>query len=482
MKKLFGILLACLMLTMVCFAADITVTLDGEVVDCESYGSPATIVEGRTLVPLRAIFEALGATVEWDQVTRTVTSEMGGTTIQLTVGSDTLYKNDEPVTLDVPGQIINDRTMVPARAIAEAYGVGVEWDAATRTVVLTKPVVEVPKVDLPEGTILYLTGETYTGNEGAYPENCPEIQVVENPDKPGDMVLYLETNVQDKQAWNYLWYPCEYVPGQAYLVTYSARPGNDAFGNPVVQGSFGTNIRTNATDKGVGSYVAEGGTWKNCAVIYTVPEDIDVEKDMKFGIFASPIQVDGYDHNLAFSFYVDNISVIPYDGDEDDGIKDPALFMPPTGAGVPAGFDINTAAGIEFDLSGLQATAGAYKEGVGFEFDTPAEDGDCLLMISDLDLDASKYAGVAVEFKRVYSAKAAHSQLFFTTTSNDNVNEEMSAKQQYIEAAPAADGFMVSYCDFTESSKWNGTINLIRFDPGDGAGNWIISKIKIIEK
>ena len=155
MKKLFGILLACLMLTMVCFAADITVTLDGEVVDCESYGSPATIVEGRTLVPLRAIFEALGATVEWDQVTRTVTSEMGGTTIQLTVGSDTLYKNDEPVTLDVPGQIINDRTMVPARAIAEAYGVGVEWDAATRTVVLTKPVVEVPKVDLPEGTILY---------------------------------------------------------------------------------------------------------------------------------------------------------------------------------------------------------------------------------------------------------------------------------------------------------------------------------------
>ena len=480
MKKLLVAMLAVAMLTMACFAADITVTLDGEPIDFADQAPE--IVEGRTLVPLRAIFEALGASVEWDQVTRTVTSEMGGTTIQLTVGSDTLYKNDEPVTLDVPAQIINSRTMVPARAIAESYGVGVEWDAATRTVVLTKPVVEAPKVELPEGTILYLTGENYTGKEGAYPENSSAIQVVENPDKAGDMVLYLETNVQEKQAWNYLWYPCEYVPGQTYLITYSARPGNDAFGNPIIQASFGTNVRTNATDKGVGSNMADGDAWKNIAIIYTIPEDIDVSKDMKFGIFASPVEVSGYDHNLAWSFYVDNISVIPYDGDEEDGIKDPALFMPPTGSGVPVGFDIDKAAGYSIDISGLQAVAGAYQEGVGFEFDTPAEDADCLLMMSDLALDASKYAGVAVEFKRIYSAKAAHSQMFFTTVSDDNVSEDKSAKQQYIEAAPAANGFMVSYFDFTEISKWNGTINMIRFDPGDGAGNWIISKIKVIEK
>ena len=54
MKKFLGIVLAALMLATVAFAADITVTLNGETVDCESYGSPATIVEGRTLVPLRA--------------------------------------------------------------------------------------------------------------------------------------------------------------------------------------------------------------------------------------------------------------------------------------------------------------------------------------------------------------------------------------------------------------------------------------------
>ena len=480
MKKFLGIVLAALMLATVAFAADITVTLDGEVVDVESYGSPATIVEGRTLVPLRAIFEALGASVEWDNVTRTVTSEKGADTISLTVGADTFYKNDEPIELDVPAQIINDRTMVPARAIAEAYGVGVEWDAATRTVVLTSPVV--PTVELPEGTILYLTGENYSDEVGVWGENNVGITVVENPDKEGDKVLYLETNVTEKQAWNYLWYSCEYVPGQRYLITYSAGPANDAFGNPIVQASFGTCVRTNGADKGVGSHAAEGGAWKNIAVIYTIPEDIDLAKDMRFGIFASPVEVAGYDHNLAWSFYLDNISVVPYDGAEEDGIKDASVFMGPTGAGVPTGFDIDSAAGVEVDLSKLSSTKGSYVKDKGFVFEAAEEDADSLVIIDGLNLDASKYCAVAVEFKKVSAAKAYTSQAFFTTTSSDSVSEEKSVRQLYSDAAPAADGFMVSYYDFSENAEWKGTVNMIRFDPGDGAGEWIVTKIKVIEK
>ena len=137
MKKFLGFMLAVLMLATVAMAADITVTLDGEVVDVESYGSPATIVEGRTLVPLRAIFEALGASVVWDNVTRTVTSVKGADTVQLTVGSDTFYKNDEPITLDVPAQIIEGRTMVSARFVAESLGCKVDWDGNTKTVIIT---------------------------------------------------------------------------------------------------------------------------------------------------------------------------------------------------------------------------------------------------------------------------------------------------------------------------------------------------------
>ena len=116
----------------------ITVTLNGEKIDCNHYGSEAVIIDGRTLVPLRAIFEALGASVEWDNATRTVTSKLGDTQIKLAVGDNNLYKNGNAVKLDVPASIINNRTMVPARAIAESFGVGVEWDAKTKTVLLTK--------------------------------------------------------------------------------------------------------------------------------------------------------------------------------------------------------------------------------------------------------------------------------------------------------------------------------------------------------
>ena len=99
---------------------------------------PAQIVDSRTLVPLRAIFEALGATVEWDGETRTVTSEMDGTNIKLTIDDKNLYVNGEAKVLDVPAMIIEGRTMVPARAVAEAYGATVAWDGETRTVTITK--------------------------------------------------------------------------------------------------------------------------------------------------------------------------------------------------------------------------------------------------------------------------------------------------------------------------------------------------------
>ena len=98
---------------------------------------PAIIVNGRTLVPLRAIFEALGATVEWDGSTQTVTSTLKGTTLKLTIGSNVLYKNGTPITLDVPAQLINNRTMVPVRAVSDAFGANVKWDGDTRTVYIS---------------------------------------------------------------------------------------------------------------------------------------------------------------------------------------------------------------------------------------------------------------------------------------------------------------------------------------------------------
>ena len=94
------------------------------------------IEDGRTLVPMRKIFETLGAAVDWNGETQTITSKKGDTTIVLTVGDTTAYKNGEPIELDVPAKIVNERTLVPVRFIAESLDIIVEWHDYTRVVAL----------------------------------------------------------------------------------------------------------------------------------------------------------------------------------------------------------------------------------------------------------------------------------------------------------------------------------------------------------
>ena len=113
---------------------EIKVVLDGKTL---SFDVPPQIINGRTLVPLRVIFEALGASVDWNDSTQTVTAVRGNTTVSLRIGSNMLVRNDAAISLDVPAQLINDRTMVPARAVAEAFEAKVDWIDATQTVVIT---------------------------------------------------------------------------------------------------------------------------------------------------------------------------------------------------------------------------------------------------------------------------------------------------------------------------------------------------------
>ena len=118
-------------------APEVSVFLDGARINFEDQ-APA-IVNERTLVPLRAIFEALGAKVEWDGATKTVTAVRGQDTVKLTIGDTKLYKNGQVAyELDVPAQIMGGGfTMVPVRAISESFGCKVDWVAALRAVVIT---------------------------------------------------------------------------------------------------------------------------------------------------------------------------------------------------------------------------------------------------------------------------------------------------------------------------------------------------------
>ena len=88
-------------------------------------------------MPLRAIFEALDAQVTWDGETRTVSAAKGDRSVSLTIDDVNATVNGAAEVLDVPAKIINDRTMVPVRFIAQSFGADVDWNPDTRTVIIT---------------------------------------------------------------------------------------------------------------------------------------------------------------------------------------------------------------------------------------------------------------------------------------------------------------------------------------------------------
>ena len=111
----------------------IRVFIDGRPVN---FDVPPQMIQGRVLVPLRGIFEQLGATVNYDAATSRILAIRGGQTVELTVGSREAAVDNSPMTLDVPAFTINGRTMVPLRFISEALGAGVQWLAANETILI----------------------------------------------------------------------------------------------------------------------------------------------------------------------------------------------------------------------------------------------------------------------------------------------------------------------------------------------------------
>ena len=140
MKKTISVALALItalgIFSFTALAADtISIKLDGKTVTAEV--PPFTDANGRTMVPVRLISEALGANVGWEGNTRTVTVTRGPTVIELQIDSPRITTNGATAAMDTAAVIKDDRTFVPVRYIAEALGLNVGWDAASKTVVLT---------------------------------------------------------------------------------------------------------------------------------------------------------------------------------------------------------------------------------------------------------------------------------------------------------------------------------------------------------
>ena len=125
------------------FASNVYVQLNGEIIDfTDSNGNrvDAQIVNNRTMVPLRKIFELLGATVEWDNSTRTASAHKDDVSIKLQIDNPVAEVSTNGITrkieLDSKPILINDRTMVPLRFISESLGKQVAWDAREQTAII----------------------------------------------------------------------------------------------------------------------------------------------------------------------------------------------------------------------------------------------------------------------------------------------------------------------------------------------------------
>ncbi len=129
-------------------------------------GTKPMIIEGRTLVPIRAIIEAFGGTVGWDEGAQAVLLNLEGNTIKLGIGSKTAYLNNKAETLDVAPAIYNERTMLPIRFVAEGFNLGVAWDDATRTVYVIRN-----RFDAEEAAYLDRVVPAYTGSPYAIINN-----------------------------------------------------------------------------------------------------------------------------------------------------------------------------------------------------------------------------------------------------------------------------------------------------------------------
>lgn len=176
------------------------------------------IKDDRTLVPMRRIFEALDAQVFWDEPSQSVTAVHGTDVILFRIGESGLYKNGKlTYTMPVPAQIINDRTLVPLRAVAESLGCDVAWDGVEYIVDITSagntPVVK------PDDTPTYEGQDTPLRGGYSSKVTAPDGTVVLNVELKCDEV----TAGSGMTAINGAMANETYGQGEGFLQAYSQR-------------------------------------------------------------------------------------------------------------------------------------------------------------------------------------------------------------------------------------------------------------------
>lgn len=171
--------------TMASAEPSIHTTLDGRNL---TFDQPPVMQEGRVLVPLRGLFESLGADVLYNSATRNIKATAGSRTVELTLGERQAFIDGQQVYLDVAANTISGRTMVPLRFVSEALGAEVAWRPSTKTVAIAS------------------TGTPSAGTEQPAPEVSTSVAIESmtvSPQrtlKPGDRLTVTMMGTTDGRA------------------------------------------------------------------------------------------------------------------------------------------------------------------------------------------------------------------------------------------------------------------------------------------
>jgi len=138
MKKLLIVIPACILLILILLspvmAQGIRVIINNRE---SSFDQPPVMMNGNVMVPMREVFEELGADVKWQASSQTITARKDATEIIIQIGSTFASVNGKTQQLATPAAMVGGRTMVPLRFISEALGAGVQWQAGSRTVMIS---------------------------------------------------------------------------------------------------------------------------------------------------------------------------------------------------------------------------------------------------------------------------------------------------------------------------------------------------------
>lgn len=277
-NKVCGCLAAIIMITVVSMpvysAAQISIKVNEEYIVSDA---APVIYNDRVLVPARAVMEAIGAEVEWNEDAGQVLVMRNGTFVTIKVGDNHVFRNNSCIETDVSASIINDRTFIPVRAITEAFDCGVEWDGDTKTVTVKDGYAPFYSSSVP-----VWTGEAYADvgdGKADFTENDKNTVVFENYSKRDNLGrcrtayanLCEELKPDEKRSdissvtptgWNNSFYNC--VPGgwlynRCHLIGYQLAGENDNADNLITGTRYLNNNGMLPFENKIAKYIKESG-------------------------------------------------------------------------------------------------------------------------------------------------------------------------------------------------------------------------------